>query len=38
MSTQELENAQLNLSDYGSKQYNFQDLNDTCSSSKLLIK
>ncbi|MEW5553116.1 hypothetical protein ABGT22_24910 [Peribacillus frigoritolerans] len=37
MSTQELENAQLNLSDYGSKQYNFQDLNDTCSALNFLL-
>lgn len=37
MSKQELENAQLNLSDYGSKQYNFQDLNDTCSALNFLL-
>lgn len=37
MSTQELENANLNLSDYGSKQYNFQDLNDTCSALNFLL-
>lgn len=37
MSTQELENAQLNLGDYGSKQYNFQDLNDTCSALNFLL-
>lgn len=37
ISTQDLENAQLSLSDYGSKQYNFQDLNDTCSALNFLL-
>lgn len=37
MSTQELENAQLNLSDYGSKQYNFQDINKTCRALNFLL-
>jgi hypothetical protein len=37
VSTQELEYAQLNLGDYGSKQYNFQDLNDTCSALNFLL-
>ena len=37
MSSLELENAQLNLGDYGSKQYNFQDLNDTCKALNFLL-
>lgn len=37
MSTQELESAQLDISDYGSKQYNFQDLNDTCNALNFLL-
>ncbi|MBT2636577.1 hypothetical protein [Bacillus sp. ISL-39] len=37
ISTQELEKAQLSLSDYGSKQYNFQDLNDTCNALNFLL-
>lgn len=37
MSIQDLENSQLNLSDYGSKQYNFQDINDTGSALDFLL-
>lgn len=37
LSTKELKNAQLNLSDYGSKQYNFQDLSDACSALNFLL-
>lgn len=37
MSTQELKNAHVNLSDYGSKQYNFQDLIETCSALNFLL-
>ena len=37
MSIQELENAQLNLSDFGSKQYNFQNLKDTCTALNFLF-
>ncbi|MGG3124025.1 hypothetical protein ABEP18_25910 [Priestia megaterium] len=37
LSTKELKSAQLNLSDYGSKQYNFQDLSDTCNALNFLL-
>ncbi len=37
MSTDELKNAHLTLGDYGSKQYNFQELSDTCNALNFLL-